>query len=250
MTPKNAKSKSKPKAKTNLNEPSTEPVNFYTLKSVQKFAPKSHNPFFDVHNISLPFRTIVIGASGSGKSNFLLNLISVTPGTWEHIYIYTKENETLYDYLQSVIDESLLTIKYGNLDEFRVFDDEIYKSRLNTLVIFDDMVNESKKEQVCINELYIRGRKMGVSMCYLTQSYFSVPKMIRSQCNYFFILKVSGLRDLRLILSEFALSADIKQLYQMYRYCCENGGMENFMLIDLNTDSSKTFRKNFTEYLT
>jgi hypothetical protein len=237
----------KAKAKTKNNAPSTEPINFYELESVQKFADKSHNPFYDIHQISIPFRSVVIGSSGSGKSNFIMNLISIMGSTFNHLYIYTQAPEPLYDYLQSVISDDLLTIKYG-LDDCRDFDENNYIGQ--SLVIFDDQVNQSSKDQACIKELYIRGRKLSVSTIYLTQSYFQVPKIIRSQCNYFFILKISGVRDLRMILSEYSLSSDVKRLQDMYKYCCDNSSITNFMTIDLQTSADKTFRKNFTEYLT
>ena len=108
-------------------------------------------------------------------------------GTFNHIYIfYTKASEPLYDYLISQLSSDLLTIAY-DLDSLRNFNDDNYYGQ--SLVIFDDMVNE--KNQKAISELYIRGRKIkgGISLLYLTQSYFQVPKIIRVQCQYIFILK-------------------------------------------------------------
>jgi hypothetical protein len=140
----------------------------------------------------------------------------------------------------------MLTIKYS-LNDCRTFKETDYYG--SSLVIFDDQINE--KDQKCINELYIRGRKIagGISLLYLTQSYFKVPKIIRLQCQYIFILKVSGVRDLKMILSEYSLSATKEQLTNMYEYSCNSGTFGSFMLIDLVADQNKTYRKNFTEYL-
>ena len=222
-------------------------INFYELDSVKKFVPKSINPNYDQHHISVPFRSVVIGSSGSGKTNFLLNLIKIMTGTFNHIYIYSQAREPLYDYLESKIPDSMLTIRYG-LQHCREFKEDDYYGQ--SLVVFDDQVNE--KDQKVIQELFIRGRKIanGISLLYLTQSYFRVPKIIRGQCNYIFILKVSGNRDLKMILNEYALGATVEQLQQLYQYCCGTSEINAFMTIDLQTTQDKTFRKNFNEFLT
>jgi hypothetical protein len=221
-------------------------INFYELKKVDKFKTKSVNPNYNKHYISVPFRGVLIGSSGSGKTNLLLNIINQFSNTFNHIYIYTQAVEPLYEYLESQLGTDLLTIKYS-LNDCRTFKETDYYG--SSLVIFDDQINE--KDQKCINELYIRGRKIagGISLLYLTQSYFKVPKIIRLQCQYIFILKVSGVRDLKMILSEYSLSATKEQLTNMYEYSCNSGTFGSFMLIDLVADQNKTYRKNFTEYL-
>lgn len=223
-------------------------INFYELKSVKKFMNKSINPNYNYHKINVPFRSILIGSSGSGKTNLLMNILSVFPNTFNKLWIYTKAQEPLYDYLQSVIPEDLIHISYDNLQECENhLKNEDYYGQ--SLVIFDDMCNE--KNQQVINELYIRGRKIGkgVSVIYLTQSYFKVPKVVRLQCQYIFIIKVSGVRDLKLILSEYNLNTTKEQLLKYYDKCCNSGVFGNFLLIDLNSTQDKTYRMNFLEYL-
>jgi hypothetical protein len=219
-------------------------INFYEQKKVKKFMPKSHNPNYKEHLIKVPFRGVIVGSSGSGKTNMLLNLISKMSNTFNKIYIYSRAEEPLYSYLQSQIADDMLQISY-DLNDFRTFDESNYYGQ--TLVVFDDMCNE--KDQKCINELYIRGRKMGVSSLYLTQSYYKVPKIVRLQCQYIFIIKTSGLKDLRLLLSEYSLTATTDQLQNMYNHCCNSGAFGNFLLIDLNASQSKSFRLNWLEIL-
>lgn len=223
-------------------------INFYEVPGVKDFLPQNINPNYNQHKIKIPFRGCVVGASGSGKSNFIMNLISQMPNTFNHIYIYTMAEEPLYNYLQTRFDEDLLTIKYG-LDSFYQFDEQNYYGQ--SLVIFDDFCNHSEREQVPIGELYIRGRKLahGVSMIYLTQLYYKVPKIVRAQCNYIFILKVQQLKDLRLILSEFALGATVDQIQKMYKICCKENDITSFLTIDLQGPEEMTFRHNFNEPL-
>jgi hypothetical protein len=219
-------------------------INFYDQKKVKKFMPKSHNPNYKEHLIKVPFRGVIVGSSGSGKTHMLLNLIAKMSDTFNKVYIYTRAEEPLYTYLQSQIADDLLQISY-DLNDFRTFDESNYYGQ--TLVVFDDLCNE--KDQKCISELYIRGRKMGVSSLYLTQSYYKVPKLVRLQCQYIFIIKTSGLKDLRLLLSEYSLTATTDQLQNMYNSCCNAGIFGNFLLIDLNAPQSKSFRLNWLEIL-
>jgi hypothetical protein len=219
-------------------------INFYEQKKVKKFMPKTHNPNYEKHLIKIPFRGIIVGSSGSGKTNMLLNLIAKMSDTFNKIYIYSRAEEPLYNYLQSQIADDMLSISY-DLQDFRDFDESNYFGQ--TLVIFDDMCNE--KNQTCINELYIRGRKLGVSSLYLTQSYYKVPKIVRLQSQYIFIIKTSGLKDLRLILSEYSLTATTDQLQKMYNFACNSGMFGNFLLIDLNAPQKKSFRLNWLEFL-
>ena len=46
-------------------------------KIPKKYLPKQHNPHFETHHIKLPFRMIIAGNSGSGKTQTLLNIINV-----------------------------------------------------------------------------------------------------------------------------------------------------------------------------
>lgn len=230
MKQKTAKRKAKP-----------EITNFYELADVKKLMSKKHNPNYNYHKISIEMKGCVIGSSGSGKTQTLLQILSDMPNTFNKMYIYTKAEEPLYKYLEQKIPADLLTISY-DLNDLRKFDDEKYYG--STLVIFDDMVNE--KDQKCIQELYIRGRKLGVSMLYLSQSFFKIPKLIRLQCDYCFIIKVPNMRDLNLILSEFSLGTTKEQLQNMYKYVISQG-FGNFFLIDMKApqNSGLSYRKNF-----
>ena len=50
------------------------------------------------------------------------------------------------------------------------------------LIVFDDLIADimtNKKSQSMIKELFIRYRKLNISLVFVTQSYFSVPKEVR-----------------------------------------------------------------------
>ena len=67
------------------------------------------------------------------------------------------------------------------------------------LIVFDDMIADmtNKKFQAKINELFIRCRKLNVSLVFITQSYFSVPKQVRLNSTHYLIMKISNKRELQ-----------------------------------------------------
>lgn len=156
-------------------------INFYELEDVKKYAYNYVNPNYNFKTMPLkhPLRMVICGASGSGKSNILINIINKMDDTFEKIIIFTQDkDEQLYNYIEEKIPNDELEIFEGikevNNYKFEDLDPKQY------LIIFDDMCIESEKKQQQICELFIRGRKMahkcGISLIYLTQSYFQTPQ--------------------------------------------------------------------------
>ena len=57
------------------------------------------------------------------------------------------------------------------------------------LIVFDDMITDminNKKLNPVVTELFIRGRKLNISIAFITQSYFKVPKDVRLNSTHFF----------------------------------------------------------------
>ena len=162
---------------------------------------EAENPNIHLHNLKLPFRAVIVAPSGSGKTNFLTNLLHLFcagKGTFADITVITRNaDEPLYNWLKEK-GEGLLQVKEGlmNLPNLDKFD-----KKENHLVVLDDLV--LTKNQEAIEAYYIRARKLNCSVIYISQSYFRIPKIIRQNLSYLFILKLGGDRDMRLILTEF-----------------------------------------------
>ena len=59
------------------------------------------------------------------------------------------------------------------------------------LIVFDDMTIDmsiNKKFNPIVTELFIRGRKLNISLVFITQSYFGVPKSIRLNSTHYFVM--------------------------------------------------------------
>jgi ABC-type dipeptide/oligopeptide/nickel transport system ATPase component len=212
-------------------------------KIPKKFLLKTHNPHFDTHHIKLPFRMIIAGNSGSGKTQTLLNLIYNMPDTFEKIFIVTKnKDEPLYNYLEDKLGKDGLTIKEGLTELPDV--DSLDKEQ-NNLIVLDDLVNEPLKQQRPVADFFIRARKKNASIIYISQSFYAVPKLIRDNINYLIIKQVSSMKNLTMICRECSLGIEKKQLKKIYDDATQK--KQDFLLIDLEGDKDERFRKNFDE---
>jgi hypothetical protein len=192
-------------------------INFYDNIKLKK----TINPNYKIHKIDIPFRGLVCCGSGGGKSNLVLNLLYLMNKTFHSIIICTKATEPLYDYLKDKINS--IEIYYeGKIPEF-----EKMKEGENGLVIFDDLVLDNNK---AIGEMFIRGRKLGYSMIFISQSFYQTSTLIRKNVNYIWLGRGLMKRDLNMILSEFALGMDKKELEKIYNELTKEP--MNFMMID------------------
>ena len=115
------------------------------------------------------------------------------------------------------------------------------------LIIFDamiaDMINNNKLNPI-VTELFIRGRKLNISIVFITQSYFKVPKDVRLNSTHFFILKVPNERELQQIALNHSSDIDFKDFTNFYKICTTEP--YSFLVNDttLPSDDSLRFRKN------
>lgn len=208
----------------------SELINFYEyIKS-----DATPNPNYDTHKIPLNFRMLVACASGGGKSNYILNLLSQFTGTFTKIIICTKSDEKLYDYLLEKIKKGIEIYYEGKIPEIT----KMPKGQ-SAIIIFDDLVTNNIK---AVNEQFIRGRKLNYSSVYITQSYFRTDKLIRLNVNFIAFGYGMIKRDIKLALSEYSMGISLDELVELYNKITSQ--KMNFMLIDLE---SRTIRKNIIE---
>lgn len=194
-------------------------INFYEHMKTDK----KHNPNYENHKIELPFRGLINCSSGGGKSNLFCNLLYEMNNTFHKIIIVSKAEEPLYDMLQDKLKN--VSIHYeGNIPEI-----EKMKKGQNGLIVFDDQILTPNNK---IGEMFIRGRKLGYSCIYISQSFYGTPKIIRQNVNYIWLGKGMSKRDLRLILSEFAMGISVDDLERIYNDLTKE--QMNFMMLDLN----------------
>ena len=232
-----------PPKKKSDNMPSGKIENLYE-KIPKELLDKVDNPNFHLHNLKLPFRMCIVAPSGSGKTNFLVNLLSIFSngvGTFQSITIITRNaDEPLYRWIKGKSDQLVIKEGLSNTPPLDKFDKEF-----NHLVVWDDLV--LSKDLSMVENYYIRARKLNVSVIFISQSYFKIPKIIRNNCSYMVLLKLSGNREVNIILSEFGLGVTKEELISLYEYATN----EKFspLIIDLETDKDNRFRKGLLEIL-
>ena len=85
--------------------------------------------------------------------------------------------------------------------------DNLYKNteehnpneKRKTLIVFDYMIADmlsNKKLNRIVTELFIRGKKLNISLVFITQSYFAVPKNIRLNSTRYLIMKIPSKEEL------------------------------------------------------
>ena len=160
-------------------------INFDEYVNENKTVNNKNWPYIPVH----PCRISIIGGSGSGKINALLNLIENQPDIIiDKIYLYAKDPyEAKYQYLinkrESVginhFNDHKAFIEYSN--DMRNVYKNINHYNLNKenriLIVFDDMI-QNKKLNSIVTELFIRGRKLNISLLFITHHTLKFQKML------------------------------------------------------------------------
>ena len=181
-----------------------------------------------------PYRILIIGGSGFGKTNVLLNLTENQPDI-NKIYWYAKDPyEANYQYLINKregvgidhFNDPKTFIEYLN-DMRNVYKNINYynpdKENI-ILIVFDDMIADmiadmiqNKKLNSVVTELFIRGRKLDISLGFITQSYFKVPKDVRLNTTHFFITKILSKRELQQIAINHSSDIRTEDFVKIYK---------------------------------
>ena len=111
------------------------------------------------------------------------------------------------------------------------------------LIIFDDMIADimsNKKLLTIIKELFIRCRKLNISLVFISQSYFSVPKDVRLNSTHYLIMKINNKRELQNIAINHSADIDYQDFMKIYRECTREP--YSFLTIDTTLPSSNPLR--------
>ena len=103
---------------------------------------------------------------------------------------------------------------YKNIDDYNHYKEN------KILIVFDDMIADmihNKKLNSIVTELFIRGRKLNISLVFITQSYFKVPKDVRLNTTHFFIAKIPNKRELQQIAINHSSDINTKYFANIYR---------------------------------
>ena len=210
-------------------------INYDYYTNENKIEHNSKWPYIPDH----PYRILIVGGSGSRTTNALLNLINIQPDI-DKIYLYAIDPyETKYQYLINKREKVGLDhckdpkafMEYSNdmEDVYKNIENYNPGKKRKILIVFDDMIADM------INN---------ISIVFIIQSYFKVPKDVRLNSTHFFIMKIPNKRELQQIALNHSSDIDFKDFIEIYnKYTAEP---YSFLVNDttLPSDDPLRFRKN------
>ena len=226
------------------------------LDSVTNESNKEHNekwPYIPDH----PYRILIIGGSGSGKRDTLLNLINEQDDI-NKIYLHAKDlREPKYEFLikkrenaeiKHLNDPNAFIECSNTMDGiYENIDDYNPSRKRKMLIVLDDMIADimtNKKFQAIIKELFIRCRKVNVPLVFITQPNFFVPKDFRLNSTHYLIMKTNNRIELQKIAINHSADIDYSEFVKIYREYTRKP--YSFLTIDttLPANDSLRFKKN------
>ena len=191
-------------------------INFDDYTNENKTKHNLKWPYIEDH----PYRILIIGGSGSGKTNALLNLINNQPDI-DKIYLYAKDPyEAKYQFLINKRESTGLKhfndpkafIEYSNdmQDVYKNIEEYNINKECKILIVFDDMITVWLITRG-------RGRKLNISPVFITQSYFKVPKDVRLNSTHSFIMKISDKRELQQIAQNHSSHISTKDFINIHK---------------------------------
>ena len=119
-----------------------------------------------------------------------------------------KNPKTFFDYSQTIDDV------YEHLEDYNP------TKKRRVLIMFDDMIaamKSNKKSSPIVTELFLGGRKFNISLVFISQSYFKVPKTRRLNATHYFIMKFLNKRELKQTASNHLSDIDFEDFMKLYK---------------------------------
>ena len=221
-------------------------LNLDNIVSNKKKSSSEHNDW--------PFRMLIMGPSSSGNTNTLLHLINKFHPI-DKIYLYAKDtDEEKYQYLINKREQGGIKnlndphafIEYSNdmndvLENINNYNENKDKK---VLIIFDGMIADfmrSEKFKAIVKEIFIRCRKLNISIVFITQFYFRTLKDARLNSTHYILMKISNKKELKSIAEENSGHLDFKDFFKIYNYCTNEP--YSFIMVDTRSTARVTFKK-------
>ena len=147
------------------------------------------------------------------------------------------------------LNDRKVLIEYSNdmHDVFKNINNYNPDKENKVMTVFNDMIADmisNKKLNSIATELFIRCRKLNISLAFISQSKSKVPKDVRNNSTHFFIMKIPNKRELQRIAINDSSDINTKDFIEIHRKCTDKP--YSFLVIDttLPSNNSLRFRKN------
>jgi len=187
-------------------------------------------------------RIIVVGASSSGKTNWLINAIVKPQLKYEKLYIYSKNlDQPKYQFLKKEIENTEnLIADFKILEAFENTLDNLIEledldPKYQNLLIIDDFPILNKKEKEKVAKLYTQIRHKNGSVIYLQQLYFQLDRAIRNNLSHIVLFNNKNKKEVELLAREIGSDLEKGQFRKLYNRILHK--KYKWMLVDLFNDN-------------
>lgn len=201
---------------------------------------------FNKHLIKPCQMISIIGPTGAGKSQIILEFLSRKNEAFYKIILFTGStvDEPLYNLLKKHIDGVEMIDNADELPDLTEMNDEDKKTE--KLIIFDDIINLPKKQLTKIQKWFNSARKYGYTCIATAQNYTDLPIQIRRNTMIFMIFRLNDINTINQILKNHNNNGDNKELVKQ-AYFMATSKPHNFFLLDTTSDDDNRYRHNFLD---
>lgn len=155
---------------------------------------------------------LICGSSNSGKTNLVLNMLCdmmdfdtltiISPSIYQPKYKLFSELSKKHQEIRT----------YSTVNDYDI---ELEDEEKTNVVIFDDLMNDSKSQPSIVNT-FSRGRHKNITVFYLTQSYFQVPINVRLNCTHYIFFNTGGEKVISRIFRDIVHEIDYNLFKKIY----------------------------------
>ena len=199
------------------------------------------------HMIKPCSQVMMIAPTGGGKTSALMEFLH-RKQAFHRIIIFSGSttDEPLLNALREKMEGVEFIQDADELPELSDMNDD--EKHYEKLIVFDDMINLTKKQLLKIQKWFNSSRKYGYTAICMVQNYTDCPPQIRRNCKYFMVFKLNDNSSINQIIRNHNTNGDEKQhILDLYRYATETP--KDFLTIDLTEQGRERYRHNFTDII-
>ena len=227
------------------------------IKKINK--PKDENlNLKELHPMLMKYftNTLFIAPTGVGKTNLIINLLD-RPRFYKNkfdkviLFSNTYHNDKIWKACKS-IDEENVHIDYSDETLQEIIDEQRQsiedENPVNTLIIFDDIIQQINKHSSLINKLVMRNRHYYLTIWITTQKYSLVSPTIRNNTSYYVLFGIKNRKEKDFIINELSDNISEDDFTKIWDYALD-GKNYNFMVISVKDKPEKMYRKQFKSFI-
>ncbi len=227
------------------------------IKKINK--PKDENlNLKDLHPMVMKYftNTLFIAPTGVGKTNLIINLLDrprFYKNKFDRVILFsnTYHNDRIWKSCKS-IDEENVHIDYDDEKLQEIVDEQKEaienEEPINTLIIFDDIIQQINKTSSLINKLVMRNRHFYLTIWITTQKYSLVSPTIRNNTSYFILFGIKNIKEKEFIINELSDNVSEEDFKKIWAYALD-GQNYNFLVISAKDKADKMYRKQFKSFI-